>query len=84
MAGVRVGRSPGQTTPSTAAPRRPPRERVVTAEEVSDLKVPLPDVVSMQCRQPNLEGTGEIKLRRLLKRLVATQPVALYSSLQDA
>ena len=37
----------------------PSRERVVTAEEVFELKVPLPDVVSMQCRQPSLEGTGE-------------------------
>ena len=45
----------------------PTRERVVTAEEVFELKVPLPDVVAMQCRQPSLEGTGEIKLRRLVK-----------------
>ena len=31
------------------------------------LRVPLPDVVSMQTRQPNLEGAGEIPLRRLVK-----------------
>ncbi len=36
----------------------PSRERVVTAEEVFELKIPLPDVVSMQCRQPSLEGPG--------------------------
>ena len=52
----------------------PTRERVVTAEEVFELKVPLPDVVAMQCRQPNLEGTGEIKLRRLVKEALRMRP----------
>ena len=52
--------------PRCLAAAVPPRERDVTAEEVFELKVPVPDVVSMQCRQPNLEGTGEIKLRRLV------------------
>jgi pilus assembly protein CpaF len=46
----------------------------VTAEEVFELKVPLPDVVSMQCRQPSLEGTGEIKLRRLVKEALRMRP----------
>ncbi len=52
----------------------PTRERVVTAEEVFELKVPLPDVVALQCRQPNLEGTGEIKLRRLVKEALRMRP----------
>jgi pilus assembly protein CpaF len=52
----------------------PTSERVVTAEEVFELKVPLPDVVSMQCRQPSLEGTGEIKLRRLVKEALRMRP----------
>ena len=52
----------------------PPRGRVVTAEEVFELKVPLPDVVAMQCRQPSLEGTGEIKLRRLVKEALRMRP----------
>lgn len=47
---------------------------MVTAEEVFELKVPLPDVVSMQCRQPSLEGTGEIKLRRLVKEALRMRP----------
>jgi hypothetical protein len=37
-------------------------------------EVPLPDVVSMQCRQPNLEGSGEIKLRRLVKEALRMRP----------
>jgi hypothetical protein len=52
----------------------PPQERVVTAEEVFELKIPLPDVVSLQCRQPSLEGTGEIKLRRLVKEGLRMRP----------
>ena len=40
----------------------------------SRLKIALPDVVSMQCRQPSLEGTGEIKLRRLVKEALRMRP----------
>src|SRR5262249_20546562 len=46
----------------------PARERVVTVEEVFELQVALPDVVSMQTRQANLEGTGEVPLRRRGKK----------------
>ena len=52
----------------------PARERVITCEEVFELRVPLPDVVSMQTRQPNLEGAGEIPLRRLVKEALRMRP----------
>jgi pilus assembly protein CpaF len=52
----------------------PPRERVVTCEEVFELKIPLRDVAAMQCRQPSLEGTGEIPLRRLVKEALRMRP----------
>jgi pilus assembly protein CpaF len=52
----------------------PARERVVTCEEVFELRVPLPDVVAMQTRQANLEGTGEIPLRRLVKEALRMRP----------
>jgi pilus assembly protein CpaF len=52
----------------------PPRDRVVTCEEVFELKIPLRDVASMQCRQPSLEGTGEIPLRRLVKEALRMRP----------
>ena len=52
----------------------PPRERVITCEEVFELRVPLPDVVAMQTRQPNLEGAGEIRLRRLVKEALRMRP----------
>ena len=51
-----------------------PRERIITVEEIFELKVPQRDVVNMQCRQPNLEGVGEISLRRLVKEALRMRP----------
>lgn len=50
------------------------RERVITVEEIFELQVPLRDVVNMQSRQPNLEGQGEITLRRLVKEALRMRP----------
>jgi pilus assembly protein CpaF len=55
----------------------PARERVVTCEEVFEIKLALPDVVSMQTRQANLEGTGEVRLRRLVKEALRMRPERL-------
>lgn len=50
------------------------RERVVTVEEIFELQLPLRDVVGLQCRQSNLEGVGEIPLRRLVKEALRMRP----------
>jgi pilus assembly protein CpaF len=50
------------------------RERVITVEEIFELQFPLRDVVGLQCRQPNLEGEGEIPLRRLVKEALRMRP----------
>jgi pilus assembly protein CpaF len=55
----------------------PGRERVITVEEVFELNLRAPDVVAMQTRQPNLEGTGEIPLRRLVKEALRMRPSRL-------
>lgn len=52
----------------------PARERVITCEEVFELKIPVRDVVALQCRQASLEGTGEIPLRRLVKEALRMRP----------
>lgn len=52
----------------------PARERVISCEEVFELQPPLPDVVAMQTRQPNLEGSGEVRLRRLIKEALRMRP----------
>lgn len=72
---VAGGTQAGKTTMlNCLASAIPPRERVVTCEEVFELKVPLRDVASMQCRQPSLEGTGEVPLRRLVKEALRMRP----------
>ncbi|QOR71858.1 CpaF family protein [Ruania alkalisoli] len=52
----------------------PANEHVITCEEVFELQLAGRDVVSLQCRQPNLEGTGEIPLRRLVKEALRMRP----------
>ncbi len=47
---------------------------MVTIEEVFELDLALRDVVAMQTRQANLEGTGEIPLRRLVKEALRMRP----------
>ncbi len=72
---VAGGTQAGKTTFLIAlAGSIPPRERVITCEEVFELKIPLRDVVGLQCRQPSLEGTGEIPLRRLVKEALRMRP----------
>lgn len=51
-----------------------PGERIVTVEETFELDLPARDVVAMQCRQPSLEGTGEVTLRRLVKEALRMRP----------
>jgi pilus assembly protein CpaF len=55
----------------------PARERVITVEEVFELQLRSPDVVGMQTRQANLEGTGEIAVRRLVKEALRMRPSRL-------
>ena len=72
---VAGGTQAGKTTLlNCLAAAIPARERVVTCEEVFELRIPLPDVVSMQTRQSNLEGTGEVRLRRLVKEALRMRP----------
>lgn len=49
-------------------------QRIVTAEETFELQIDAPDIVAMQGRQPSLEGTGEITLRRLVKEALRMRP----------
>jgi pilus assembly protein CpaF len=75
---VSGGTQAGKTTLlNCLASAIPARERVVTCEEVFELRIGLRDVVGMQCRQPSLEGTGEIPLRRLIKEALRMRPERL-------
>ena len=65
----------GKTTMVNAlAGSIPSSQRVITCEEVFELRLLARDAVAMQCRQPNLEGSGEITLRRLVKEALRMRP----------
>ncbi|WP_098465156.1 CpaF family protein [Isoptericola jiangsuensis] len=65
----------GKTTMLNAlAGSIPAGQRVISCEEVFELRLPVRDQVAMQCRQPSLEGTGEIPLRRLVKEALRMRP----------
>jgi pilus assembly protein CpaF len=51
-----------------------PGERVITIEEVFELKPNLPDWIALQTRNANLEGEGEISLRKLIKESLRMRP----------
>ncbi len=72
---VAGGTQAGKTTLlNCLAAAIPARERVITCEEVFELRLPLPDWVALQTRQPSLEGTGEVRLRRLVKEALRMRP----------
>lgn len=50
------------------------RERIITVEETFEIRINGVDWVAMQTRQPNLEGAGEITLRRLVKEALRMRP----------
>lgn len=52
----------------------PAHQRIVTVEETFELAVAAVDVVAMQGRQPSLEGTGAVSLRRLVKEALRMRP----------
>ena len=55
----------------------PARERVITVEEVFELRAPLPDIVALQTRQAGLEGTGQITLRHLVTEALRMRPTRI-------
>lgn len=72
---VSGGTQSGKTTMlNCLAAAIPANQRVITCEEVFELQVNVPDVVSMQTRQQNLEGRGEIDLRRLIVEALRMRP----------
>ena len=72
---VAGGTQAGKTTMlNCLAAAIPGGDRVVSAEEVWELRFPHPDWVPLQTRQSGLEGTGEIRLRDLVKEALRMRP----------
>jgi len=55
----------------------PATERVISCEEVFEIRIDHPDWVAMQTRDEGLEGTGEIPLRRLVREALRMRPTRL-------
>jgi pilus assembly protein CpaF len=72
---VAGGTQAGKTTMlNCLAAAIPGGDRVVSAEEVFELRFPHPDWVALQTRQSGLEGTGAIRLRELVKESLRMRP----------
>lgn len=72
---VSGGTQSGKTTLLNALVSATPiGQRVITIEEVFELKPILPDLVAMQTRSENLQGDGAIPLRKLIKEALRMRP----------
>ncbi|MFV0320309.1 MAG: TadA family conjugal transfer-associated ATPase [Microbacterium sp.] len=49
-------------------------DRIVTIEDVAELRPPHPHHVSLEARQPNLEGAGGVGLARLVREALRMRP----------
>jgi pilus assembly protein CpaF len=69
------GTGSGKTTLLNALSRMIDRaERVVTIEDAAELQLQQPHVIRLETRAANLEGTGEIAMRDLLKNALRMRP----------
>ncbi len=51
-----------------------PDERVITCEDSAELQLQQPHVVRLETRPPNIEGSGEISMRDLVKNCLRMRP----------
>jgi pilus assembly protein CpaF len=82
LAGLNVvvagGTQAGKTTMlNCLAAAIPGSDRIISAEEVRELRVPHPDWVALETRQAGLEGTGEITLRDLVRESLRMRPTRI-------
>jgi pilus assembly protein CpaF len=69
------GAGSGKTTFLNALSRYIPREeRLVTIEDAAELCLDQPHVVRLETRPPNMEGTGEVQQRDLVKNSLRMRP----------
>ena len=51
-----------------------PRERLVLVEDASELRPDHPHVVGLEARPPNIEGSGEVTVRTLVRQALRMRP----------
>ena len=75
---VAGGTQAGKTTMlNCLAAAVPGGDRVISAEEVFELRFSHPDWVALQTRQAGLEGTGEVSLRDLVRETLRMRPTRI-------
>ncbi len=52
----------------------PESERIVTIEDAAELRLNQPHIVRLESRPPNIEGTGEIRIRDLFRNSLRMRP----------
>ena len=52
----------------------PPDERVATVEDAAELQLQQPHVIRMETRPPNIEGTGQVTTRDLVRNALRMRP----------
>jgi pilus assembly protein CpaF len=68
------GTGSGKTTLLRSMFAEVPGERIVCVEDVAELELPSPNVVSLQTRQANSDGFGQIDLQRLVVESLRMKP----------
>lgn len=69
------GTGSGKTTLLNALAKAIPHdERLITIEDSAELRLNRKNVVGMEARPPNVEGTGEISIRQLVKNSLRMRP----------
>lgn len=51
-----------------------PSDRIVIIEDVAEAPIAHPHLVSLECRQPNMEGAGGVDLARLVREALRMRP----------
>ena len=52
----------------------PPEERVITCEDAAELQLQQPHVITLESRPPNVEGSGEVSIRDLVRNCLRMRP----------
>jgi pilus assembly protein CpaF len=52
----------------------PNEERIITIEDAAELQLQQEHVVTLEARPPNIEGTGEIRIRELVRNALRMRP----------
>lgn len=70
------GTGSGKTTFLNALSQYIPKdERIITIEDNAELRIlDVPNLVSLEARNANVEGTGEVKIRQLIKSALRMRP----------